>query len=66
MSSSRTASAGTGHAVRMVTEALGVMPGTVLVTYGDMPLLRSGTLAALTREHTAAGNAVTVLTARAG
>ncbi len=50
----------------MVTEALGVMPGTVLVTYGDMPLLRSGTLAALTREHTAAGNAVTVLTARAG
>ena len=57
---------GTGHAVRMVTEALGVMPGTVLVTYGDMPLLRSGTLAALTREHTAAGNAVTVLTARAG
>jgi bifunctional UDP-N-acetylglucosamine pyrophosphorylase / glucosamine-1-phosphate N-acetyltransferase len=58
--------AGTGHAVRMVTEALGVMPGTVLVTYGDMPLLRSATLAALAREHAAAGNAVTVLTARAG
>src|SRR5580704_11789765 len=35
---------GTGHAVRMVTEALGVLPGTVLVTYGDMPLLRAGTL----------------------
>ena len=56
--------AGTGHAIRMVTEALGVLPGTVLVTYGDMPLLRSGTLAALAREHVTAGHAVTVLTAR--
>jgi bifunctional UDP-N-acetylglucosamine pyrophosphorylase / glucosamine-1-phosphate N-acetyltransferase len=56
--------AGTGHAVRMVIEALGIMPGIVLVTYGDMPLLRAGTLAALVREHAAAGNAVTVLTAR--
>ena len=58
--------AGTGHAVRMVIEALGVMPGVVLVTYGDMPLLRGQTLAALVREHAAAGNAVTVLTARPG
>jgi bifunctional UDP-N-acetylglucosamine pyrophosphorylase / glucosamine-1-phosphate N-acetyltransferase len=56
--------AGTGHAVRMVIEALGVMPGIVVVTCGDMPLLRAGTLAALVREHAAAGNAVTVLTAR--
>ena len=56
--------AGTGHAVRMVIEALGIMPGIVLVTYGDMPLLRAATLAALVREHAAAGNAVTVLTAR--
>jgi bifunctional UDP-N-acetylglucosamine pyrophosphorylase / glucosamine-1-phosphate N-acetyltransferase len=56
---------GTGHAVRMVIEALGVMPGVVLVTYGDMPLLRGQTLASLAREHAAAGNAVTVLTARA-
>jgi len=55
---------GTGHAVRMVIEALGIMPGIVLVTYGDMPLLRAQTLAALVREHAAAGNAVTVLTAR--
>src|SRR6516165_7066172 len=39
--------AGTGHAVRMVIEALGIMPGIVLVTYGDMPLLRAETLAAL-------------------
>ena len=56
--------AGTGHAVRMVIEALGIMPGVVLVTYGDMPLLRSQTLAALVREHAAVGNVVTVLTAR--
>ena len=58
--------AGTGHAVRMVTEALGVMHGTVVVTYGDMPLLRAQTLHALVREHGTAGNAVTVLTARVG
>jgi bifunctional UDP-N-acetylglucosamine pyrophosphorylase/glucosamine-1-phosphate N-acetyltransferase len=56
--------AGTGHAVRMVTEALGEMPGVVVVTYGDMPLLQAQTLGALVREHAAAGNAVTVLTAR--
>ena len=55
---------GTGHAVRMVTEAIGVLPGTVVVTYGDMPLLRAQTLAALVREHANAANAVTVLTAR--
>jgi bifunctional UDP-N-acetylglucosamine pyrophosphorylase / glucosamine-1-phosphate N-acetyltransferase len=58
--------AGTGHAVRMVIEALGIMPGIVVVTYGDMPLLRAETLAALVREHAAAHNAVTVLTVRAG
>jgi bifunctional UDP-N-acetylglucosamine pyrophosphorylase/glucosamine-1-phosphate N-acetyltransferase len=56
--------AGTGHAVRMVTETLGDLLGVVVVTYGDMPLLRARTLAALIREHHAAANAVTVLTAR--
>jgi len=55
---------GTGHAVRMVTEALGVFSGTVLVTYADMPLLRGETLRELTSRHLAAGSAVTVLTAR--
>ncbi len=55
---------GTGHAVRMVTEALGVLHGTVIVTYGDMPLLRARTLSELADRHRAAGNAVTVLTAR--
>jgi bifunctional UDP-N-acetylglucosamine pyrophosphorylase/glucosamine-1-phosphate N-acetyltransferase len=56
--------AGTGNAVRMVTEALGALDGIVLVTYGDMPLLRAQTLAELVREHATARNAVTVLTAK--
>src|SRR5277367_5445855 len=55
---------GTGHAVRMVTEAIGVVPGTVVVSYGDMPLLRAETLRELVDRHHRAGNAVTVLTAR--
>jgi len=55
---------GTGHAVRMVTEALGALAGIVVVTYGDMPLLRAHTLRALVGEHAARNNAVTVLTAR--
>jgi bifunctional UDP-N-acetylglucosamine pyrophosphorylase/glucosamine-1-phosphate N-acetyltransferase len=55
---------GTGHAVRMVTEATGSVRGIVVVTYGDMPLLRSATLRELVRAHHANGNAVTVLTAK--
>jgi bifunctional UDP-N-acetylglucosamine pyrophosphorylase/glucosamine-1-phosphate N-acetyltransferase len=55
---------GTGHAVRMVTEALGVLHGTVVVSYGDMPLLRGETLRELVSTHHRAGHAVTVLTAR--
>ena len=55
---------GTGHAVRTVIEAVGPIEGQVIVTYGDMPLLRAATLANLAREHDAEGNMVTVLTAR--
>jgi bifunctional UDP-N-acetylglucosamine pyrophosphorylase/glucosamine-1-phosphate N-acetyltransferase len=55
---------GTGHAVRMAIESVGAMSGTVIVTYGDMPLLRGRTLAELAGRHAVAGNAVTVLTAR--
>jgi bifunctional UDP-N-acetylglucosamine pyrophosphorylase/glucosamine-1-phosphate N-acetyltransferase len=55
---------GTGHAVRMVIEAVGEMPGTVVIAYGDMPLLRAETLRELASRHLAVGNAVTVLTAR--
>ncbi|HVT71102.1 MAG TPA: bifunctional UDP-N-acetylglucosamine diphosphorylase/glucosamine-1-phosphate N-acetyltransferase GlmU [Trebonia sp.] len=55
---------GTGHAVRMVIESVGAKSGTVIVTYGDMPLLRGRTLDELASRHVQAGNAVTVLTAR--
>lgn len=55
---------GTGHAVRMVTEAVGVISGVVVVTYGDMPLLRGETLRDLVAAHHADGSAVTVLSAK--
>lgn len=57
---------GTGHAVRIAMEAIaaqGAIDGTVVVTYGDTPLLTAGTLDALVTVHQEAGNAVTVLTA---
>ncbi|MFD0850793.1 bifunctional UDP-N-acetylglucosamine diphosphorylase/glucosamine-1-phosphate N-acetyltransferase GlmU, partial [Actinomadura adrarensis] len=56
---------GTGHAVRMAIEQAwesGVPSGTVVVTNGDLPLLRGETLAELVRSHEDEGNAVTVLT----
>lgn len=54
---------GTGHAVRCALDVLGELAGTVLVTYGDVPLLDTVTLSALLAEHATTGNAVTVLTA---
>ena len=54
---------GTGHAVACGLPVDRALTGTVLVTYGDVPLLTSETLRALTVEHDRAGNAVTVLTA---
>ncbi|WP_406311951.1 bifunctional UDP-N-acetylglucosamine diphosphorylase/glucosamine-1-phosphate N-acetyltransferase GlmU [Streptosporangium sp. NBC_01639] len=54
---------GTGHAVRIVLETAGTIDGTVLVTYGDTPLLRADTLATLLERHEQDRNAVTVLTA---
>ncbi len=54
---------GTGHAVACALEALGPLTGTVVVTYGDVPLLRPETLAALAQAHSDDGNAVTILTA---
>ncbi|PRW63767.1 bifunctional UDP-N-acetylglucosamine diphosphorylase/glucosamine-1-phosphate N-acetyltransferase GlmU [Actinopolyspora mortivallis] len=53
---------GTGHAVRCATEQRRPR-GTVLVTYGDIPLLDAETLGSLLREHRRRGDAVTVLTA---
>ncbi len=52
---------GTGHAVRTVLETVGALPGTVVVTNGDHPLLRGETLAELVRHHHDEGNAVTLL-----
>jgi bifunctional UDP-N-acetylglucosamine pyrophosphorylase / glucosamine-1-phosphate N-acetyltransferase len=55
---------GTGHAVRVALEAVGVIRGIVVVIYSDTPLLRGETLAELVREHAAAGAAITALTTR--
>ena len=54
---------GTGRAVQCGLQALEPLHGTVVVTYGDVPLLKAETLRQLVAEHEAAGNAVTVLTA---
>jgi bifunctional UDP-N-acetylglucosamine pyrophosphorylase/glucosamine-1-phosphate N-acetyltransferase len=54
---------GTGHAVRTVIESVGLIHGTIVVTYADTPLLRSQTLAALAEVHESGEAAVTVLTA---
>ncbi len=59
---------GTGRAVQCGLLALPVpaaaLRGTVVVTYGDVPLLTGDTLRLLLDRHVADGNAVTVLTAQ--
>ncbi len=54
---------GTGHAVRIAWEALGSddRTGTVLVAYGDTPLLEGESLRAFAQDHLAAGRAVSIL-----
>jgi len=42
---------GTGHAVQSAMEVLGSFTGTVLILYGDMPLIRHQTLSALLEAH---------------
>lgn len=57
---------GTGRAVEVALAALDAKEktaGTVVVTYGDVPLLSGGLLADLVATHERDGNAVTVLTA---
>ncbi|HMM93430.1 bifunctional UDP-N-acetylglucosamine diphosphorylase/glucosamine-1-phosphate N-acetyltransferase GlmU [Phycicoccus sp.] len=55
---------GTGRAVECGLEVLPAdLTGTVLVTYGDVPLLTGETLVALTEAHTTSGSAVSVITA---
>lgn len=56
---------GTGHAVRTAIETVGLIHGTVVVTYSDTPLLRAETLGELVGAHAASGAAVTMLAARA-
>ncbi|MFV0460349.1 MAG: bifunctional UDP-N-acetylglucosamine diphosphorylase/glucosamine-1-phosphate N-acetyltransferase GlmU [Actinomycetales bacterium] len=60
---------GTGRAVQCGLQALaesdpqsGPTSGTVLVTYGDVPLLDGATLSGLLEAHQEQGNAVTVIT----
>lgn len=56
---------GTGRATECGLDALpGDLTGTVLVTYGDVPLLTGQTLLDLADAHEGSGSAVTVVTAR--
>ncbi|MDO5033069.1 bifunctional UDP-N-acetylglucosamine diphosphorylase/glucosamine-1-phosphate N-acetyltransferase GlmU [Corynebacterium sp.] len=52
---------GTGHAVQCGLEPLEGFEGTVIVTNGDVPLLRPETIQGLRETHEANHNAVTVL-----
>lgn len=52
---------GTGHAVQCARGALEGFEGTVLVTYGDMPLLKKETYLAFLQTHRASGAACTLL-----
>jgi len=55
---------GTGHAVMVAAPALEGFRGTLLVTYGDTPLLTAATLHELLAGHERSGAAVTVLSMR--
>jgi bifunctional UDP-N-acetylglucosamine pyrophosphorylase/glucosamine-1-phosphate N-acetyltransferase len=57
---------GTGHALLQAEPALRGARGMVVLLSGDVPLLRSETLAALTRVHEERRAAVTVVTAEVG
>jgi bifunctional UDP-N-acetylglucosamine pyrophosphorylase/glucosamine-1-phosphate N-acetyltransferase len=54
---------GTGHALACALADLPALSGTVVVTYGDTPLLTGETLRDLVATHDATSNAVTVITA---
>jgi bifunctional UDP-N-acetylglucosamine pyrophosphorylase/glucosamine-1-phosphate N-acetyltransferase len=56
--------AGTGRAVECALDALPPgLTGTIVVTYGDVPLLTSETILGLVAEHESLGHAVTMITA---
>jgi len=54
---------GTGHALLQTEPLLGARAGTVLLLYGDVPLLRTSTLEQVLERHQVARAAATVLTA---
>ena len=55
---------GTGHAVAVCAPEFEGFSGTVLVTFGDMPLFRGSVMEALCARHAETGAACTLLTAR--
>jgi len=55
---------GTGHALMQAEAQLRTSSGTVVLLYGDVPLLRAATLRALVDAHRARQAAATVITAR--
>lgn len=54
---------GTGHAVMECAEAFADFDGSVLVTFGDMPLFRREEMEAMCRQHAANGADCTLMTA---
>ena len=54
---------GTGHAVLQVEDALRGRRGTLVLLYGDVPLIRPASLQRLVAHHEATGAAATVVTA---
>jgi bifunctional UDP-N-acetylglucosamine pyrophosphorylase/glucosamine-1-phosphate N-acetyltransferase len=54
---------GTGHAVLQTEPLLSGRAGTMVLLSGDVPLLRTATLAGLVAHHHATGSAATILTA---
>lgn len=55
---------GTGHAVRMAMDAAPDAAGTVIVLYGDTPLLQAETVSRFIAAHEGSSNSASVLTAR--
>lgn len=54
---------GTGHAVMECADAFRDFDGSVLVTFGDMPLFRREEMEAMCRQHAECGAACTLMTA---
>jgi bifunctional UDP-N-acetylglucosamine pyrophosphorylase / glucosamine-1-phosphate N-acetyltransferase len=55
---------GTAHALMQTEAVLSTATGTLLLVYGDVPLLSTATLRRLVEQHESSGAAATVLTAR--